>query len=544
MAAASVAQQLRQGKPIDNHHVTKLHLLVQREGAAPCPDVASALLQKARPAPTWVAARTTPEVLEVVMVWGGDATAQPRSRQLKGSLLASWLATPQAAVVAAFAEAGLAAWRVEPLVALLRMEQNEEGHKSFAGLLTPDLLASLKKELGGLSTWGAKDISVAAKAKELIRCHVDGEEDLNERYLHDSYLQAELLKRRGADAFVTEMQQRSSRALWAGHTLASACGVAAGEALPLEEQEVNGSLFQLHIMSLLAQPRGQCPGILICGPTRTGKSHVGQSLFKALPKGMVVLLKEAKEKDIYTFGTKVSSATLLLQLDECEARTPISDLKVLLDPDSEGYEVRTGPSKSGKTHDELPADLRVIMTSQWTIATLKASFRAGGAEEEDVKALFERLVVVDLYALGLEIRSKEARQPLGPQRVAATVAAYAARETLPFPRQPTPASAACYAAPPDTPAPNRLPHVSGRGHRSHGWLSDPTKATRRLLDDSGSRAVVAMPPPQPLKRRRLSGELVAGAAAAAVAAAADSDDDNLDQEAFAERLRAAALGSA
>ena len=68
MAAASVAQQLRQGKPIDNHHITKLHLLVQLEGAAPCPDVASALLQKARPAPTWVAARTTPEVLEVVMV--------------------------------------------------------------------------------------------------------------------------------------------------------------------------------------------------------------------------------------------------------------------------------------------------------------------------------------------------------------------------------------------------------------------------------------------------------------------------------------------
>ncbi len=99
-----------------------------------------------------------------------------------------------------------------------------------------------------------------------------------------------------------------------------------------------------------------------------------------------ISVNEAKQCDIYALGTKLSKRTCLLQLDEFEARTPLSFLKVVLDKDNQGYEVRTGSSKKAQTHTEIGEDLRVVITSQWKPAKLEKAYRYAGATEEDLQA--------------------------------------------------------------------------------------------------------------------------------------------------------------
>ena len=77
-------------------------------------------------------------------------------------------------------------------------------------------------------------------------------------------------------------------------------------------------------------------------------------------------VQEAEQANIYSFGTRLGPGTVLLQIDEFEAKTSLAKMRNLLDPHNEGFEVRTGPSKSGVTHAMLPEGLMVHLTSNWT----------------------------------------------------------------------------------------------------------------------------------------------------------------------------------
>ena len=115
-------------------------------------------------------------------------------------------------------------------------------------------------------------------------------------------------------------------------------------------------------------------------------------------------------------------------------------MKNLLEPHNTGFEVRAGSSQAGQTHTSLPADLRVLSTSNWKEEELARAYRTGGATDEDLDAFWERVHVVDLFLRDVQRRPRLDRRDLPPARVAATLAAYAAAAALPFPRQPTPSS--------------------------------------------------------------------------------------------------------
>jgi hypothetical protein len=211
-------------------------------------------------------------------------------------------------------------------------------------------------------------------------------------------------------------------------------------------------------------------------------------------------------------------------------------MKLLTDPESEGQEVRTGSSKSGKTHSQLPPDLRVIITAQWTVKELQAAYILSGATEEDVKAFFARLHVVDLWAKNVVTWPEGQREALEPKRVAATVASAQTQAVLPFCRQPVPAAATCFAAPPQTPAPGRLAHFSCRPGAG-GRYSAPVKRGPRLLDglDDSPRRVWCQVQP-PTSRRRLSGAFASAAASSGPADAeatqllAEEEEDEDEEE--------------
>ena len=105
-----------------------------------------------------------------------------------------------------------------------------------------------------------------------------------------------------------EMKKRVRQAELRGQTLVSLCAAAAGDAEPFYTAgDVNGSGWQLEVMAALAKPLHQIRGVLVLGPSRSGKSHVGHQLYTALPAGAVVKVQEAEQADIYTFGTKINT---------------------------------------------------------------------------------------------------------------------------------------------------------------------------------------------------------------------------------------------
>ena len=96
------------------------------------------------------------------------------------------------------------------------------------------------------------------------------------------------------------MQERVRLSHLEGQTLVSLCAAAGAAALPYQrDSELNGSGWQLRIMSAFAKPEHQVRGVLVVGPSRCGKSHVGHKLYKALPTGAVVKVQEADQVDNY-----------------------------------------------------------------------------------------------------------------------------------------------------------------------------------------------------------------------------------------------------
>jgi hypothetical protein len=473
MEEASVCDLLKAPKALGDKFGTRLKLRVKKPEGWASETVAAQLMQLLKPDPVWVAARTTDLFVEFVAVW--NETRQPKREDLKKHLPA---AIEQEAdfLKKVFQTAGVHAWRFDAVASLQHLRADAKpGQLSVAGLLTEDKLAKLAAEMRGLSSWGDRDKDLAGKAQELMRRHVYGKEDLETRIVADPFFQADLLRRKGPEAFVKEMKERVRQQELLGQTLVSHSTTAAQDAEPLQTAlDFNGSAWQLEVISGLAKPVHQIRGVLVLGPPRCGKSHMGHQLHKVLPAGTVVKVQEADQADIYTFGTKLASHTVLLQLDEFEAKTSLAKLKNLLEPHNDGFEVRTGSSKGNKTHTTLPKDLLVLITSNWTKDEITATYKRGGASDQDLDALWERLTIIDLFSRAVAKRPREERQDIDPKRVAATVSFMASRATVPFPRQAVPSSSSLFAPP--SPPPESSPVASLK--RKARCSSAPSKLAR------------------------------------------------------------------
>ena len=448
----SACQELAAPKPKADCFGTRLQLCLPSPDGWTADDAAQKLLEKLRPAPAWVFAALKPSGLEFIAVW--SASQQPNRQALKANLH-TMLDLDATRIQDAFKLAKVAAWRFDAVTALQRMHQaaTDAAVLSKAGLLNDEKLVQVRAELKGLPSWGDRDKDMATKAAELMNRHVYGAEDVETRVLSDAYFQADLLKRKGPENFVKDMKARVREAELKGQTLVTLCLAAAGEALPYKTAaDLNGSGWQLTVMTALASPPHQIRGVLVLGPPRCGKSHIGHQLHAGLPETTVVKVQEAEQSDIYSFGTKLGPATVLLQIDEFECKTGLAKMKNLLEPHNEGFEIRTGPSRGRNTHTAMPANLRVLITSNWTKEELVRSYKRSGATEEDLDAFWERLVVVDLFAAKVAKRPRQQRQDLEPARVAATIVALAGAATLEFPRQAVPSSCV-RGAPPSPPSP-------------------------------------------------------------------------------------------
>ena len=278
-------------------------------------DAAQRLANVLTPPAEWVAAVVGETTMRFVAVWGPKK--KPERKQLKGKYLLQWLTglgLDEAAVKKAIAGAGQGMWRADPLATLRAFEDVPNYVLTTAGKINAAMVLGLRTELGGLSTWGERDRALTRKAKELMAHHVLGNESLDVRFVHDDYLLTDLLRRRGPEGFVKDMQARMARLEAEGKTLPALCAEHADGAQPLDPEDLHGADHQMRIMKSLATPHGEKRGVLVLGPTRTGKSHVGNQLFRALPKGSVVKVKEADEKDMYKLGTKVGPSTVLIVL--------------------------------------------------------------------------------------------------------------------------------------------------------------------------------------------------------------------------------------
>lgn len=307
----SACAVLAPSKALGDNYGTRLQLRVPTPQGWSSESAASELFAKVKPAPAWVAAWTSELFLEFIIVWG---ERQPQRQKLKDQL-PSFLPLDKAGVKQVFTAAGVSSWRFDAVAALRRMQQKQPSRLSCAGLLTQELLGKVAVELKGLQSWSDKDKDLAKKAEELMKRHVYGNEDLDTRVLADSFFQADLLKRKGPVNFVADMKERVRQAGLEGQTLASLCTTAGAGAAPFQfAGDLNGSGWQLEIMSALAKPVHQIRGVLVLGPPRCGKSHVGHQLYAALPRGAVVKVQEADQADIYTFGTCYRSMNTKLAL--------------------------------------------------------------------------------------------------------------------------------------------------------------------------------------------------------------------------------------
>ena len=63
------------------------------------------------------------------------------------------------------------------------------------------------------------------------------------------------------------------------------------------------------------------------------------------------------------------------------------------------------------------AHLRVLITSNWTREEIDRAFRQAGATDADIDAFYERVKVVDRYAMGVRKRPRSDRVDLDPARV-------------------------------------------------------------------------------------------------------------------------------
>ena len=153
----------------------------------------------------------------------------------------------------------------------------------------------------------------------------------------------------------------------------------------------------MEVMRNLAKPYTDKQAVLVSGATRTGKSQVVNKLYVTLPKVTVVKTKEAAEKDIYKMGTKLGPKTVLVLLDDFEVITPMTESKNIWNPNYQSQEVRTGCSRGGTTHTDLPVALKWFVPSQLQWPMLFEVFRKAGASVEDVEALQKRLDIIDLY---------------------------------------------------------------------------------------------------------------------------------------------------
>ena len=233
----------------------------------------------------------------------------------------------------------------------------------------------------------------------------------------------------------------------------------------------------MEICAGLASPPPQIRGVMVLGKPRCGKSHVGHQLYKVLPRGSMAKTQEADQADIYSFGTQLGPGSVLLQIDDVEARTSIAKMKNLLKAHKQGIEMRTGSSISGSTHTALPKDLRVLITSNWRKEELERAYRAAVATEADIEALWERVLLIDLFKEAVQKRPRQDRQDLDPARVAATLAVLAAASKLPFPRQAAPANTSVVPPSGNSPPPRTFsPQPSPLGKRRR--LSAPGKLMR------------------------------------------------------------------
>ena len=303
-----------------------------------------------------------------------------------------------------------------------------------------------------------------------------GKEDMDTRIVADLFFQADMLRRKGPEAFVKDMTERVRLQELRGQTLVSLCAAAAQDAAPLRTaSDLNGSAWQLEVIAGLAKLVHQIRRVLVLGSPRCGKSHMGHQLHKVLSAGTVVKVQEADQSDIYTFGTKLGATTVLLQIDEFEAKTPLAKLKNLLEPHNEGFEVRTGSSKGTKTHTTLPKDLMVLITANWRKEEITTAYKRSGATDHDLDALWERLAIIDFFSRpGVAKRPRQQRQDIDPKRVAATVSFIASREALPFPRQAAPSSCSMFAPP--SPPPTSSPAATLK--RKARCFSAPSKLAR------------------------------------------------------------------
>ena len=255
------------------------------------------------------------------------------------------------------------------------------------------------------------------------------------------------------------------------------CATAAGAAEPFRTAEdVNGTGWQLTICEKLAS--GKPRGVLVTGPQQCGKSHIGHQLHEILPKGTVSKILEADQADIYAFGTDLGEDTVLLVIDEFSAKTDLAKMRNLLDKHSAGLEVRTGSSKSGRTHSKLPRHLVVLLTSNWQPQELVDKYKEAGATDVDIAAFWERVALVDLFHLGVVTRPEAERVDLDPARVAATIASASAQEALPFVRQAVPATRerTMASAPAARPLMQAFPHLEDTGERAakrRRWSAPP-----------------------------------------------------------------------
>ena len=454
--ATSVWAQLSAPKAKSDKHGRCFHLRVETPVGLEWNTAAQTLLDRLVPTPQWVAVRRPAEYVEFIAVWGPEL--QPRREGFKKTV-AQALQVSDAVVEEAMKSTGLRAWRFDAVAELRRLHAaaapglGSEVYFSYAGMLTGPKLLDLANDLGAPKD-GDREGKLKGQAVALMERHVYGDEDFDARVLADQDYMADLLRRKGPEKFITEQRTRLRRLELKGATLVSLCSAAAAGAEPyLTSDDVHGSVFQLTIAEGVATPRHQTRGVIVVGPARTGKSHIGHQLYGILPSGTVVKVQEADAADIYSFGTKLCAETVLLQIDEFEAKTHLSKLRNLLDPHSEGFEVRTGSSKSGSTHTCLPESLMVIVTSNWTKAQLDSQFLQQGAKAADIDAFWERVTLIDLYAAGVEKRPKEERVDLEPARVAATVAHFASTGPQGFTRQ---------APPPERPRPLKatFPHLA------------------------------------------------------------------------------------
>ena len=189
----------------------------------------------------------------------------------------------------------------------------------------------------------------------------------------------------------------------------------------------------------------------------------------------MVKVQEADQSDIYTFGTKLGATTVLLQIDEFEAKTPLAKLKNLLELHNEGFEVRTGSSKGTKTHTTLPKDFMVLIIANWRKEEITTAYKRSGATDNDLDALWERVTIIDFFSRPrVAKRLRQQRQDIDPKRVAATVSFIASREALPFPRQAAPSSCSMFAPP--SPPPTSSPAATLK--RKARCFSAPSKLAR------------------------------------------------------------------